>query len=68
MSRVTFYDVRKYVFPADVVQCSECAALVLKSDASTHHRWHDALAVGTGSKISGSSTPRPSVPPRLVNG
>ena len=51
MSSVTFHDVRGYFFPADVQQCGECAALVLKSNASAHHGWHDALAAETNSKI-----------------
>jgi hypothetical protein len=51
MSRVTFHDVRDYFFPEDVQQCGECAALVLKSNALTHHGWHDALSAEISSKI-----------------
>jgi hypothetical protein len=51
MSSASSYDVRGYSFPADVQQCGECAALVLKSNASVHLDWHAAVAAETASKI-----------------
>jgi len=51
MPHASLRDIRDYRFPADVQQCGECAALVLKSNASFHAGWHEILAAETNRKI-----------------
>ena len=51
MPQASLHDIRDYRFPADVQQCGECAALVLKSNASFHAGWHEAITAETNRKI-----------------